>query len=585
MCGEYKSVRTQYREVLYLTAKHYILIIYGLDWYLTLLNYFSIFFCVILFRYHWYRTRFFVHTFQQVGYKNNEYWQWLRTHWDEKVIPIDLGVFNLILLISVAVDGFFGSVITKSTLAVTFFVYAVFWLSSVKRYKQDTVKKPLVITNRVKRLLIPIVVLGIIFPGFLTFEAYTGRYLYNYSPGLLKFDIILLVFGWVFSAILIPFFIFVGSWITKPIEKSIQEGFKKQARKKLASMPQLKVIAITGSYGKTSTKFMIRDLLKERFSVCSTPGSYNTPMGICKVINNDLQSHHQILILEMGARYEGNIQELCDIAQPDISVVTNVGVAHLETFGSQEVIAREKGALVDNLPQGGVAILNADDIYVSKMGEGRSDIKRILTGLSSGEINGSDVSYNTEGTSFQIEVGEVTEQIQTRLLGSHNVQNMLLAIGVAHHLGIRVKTMVLGAINIEPIEHRLELKKAGEYYIIDDAFNSNPVGAKNAVEILAQFNSGRRIIITPGMVELGEIEYSENQKFGETIGKAKLDKIILVGEERAEPILKGIRATENGEENIIVVNSLFEANDILRAYLQSGDIVLYENDLPDVYNE
>ncbi|MFY0697750.1 MAG: UDP-N-acetylmuramoyl-tripeptide--D-alanyl-D-alanine ligase [Balneola sp.] len=526
-----------------------------------------------------------MHTFQQVGYKNNEYWQWLRAHWDEKVIPIDLGVFNLILLISVAADGFFGSVVTKNTLAVIFFVYAIFWLSSVKRYKQDKVKKPLVLTNRVKRLLIPVVVLGILFPGFLTFEAYTGRYLYNYSPGLLNFDIILLVFGWVFSAILIPFFIFAGSWITKPVERSIQEGFKKQARKKLASMPQLKVIAITGSYGKTSTKFMIRDLLKERFSVCSTPGSYNTPMGICKVINNDLQSHHQILILEMGARYEGNIQELCDIAQPDISVVTNVGVAHLETFGSQEVIAREKGTLVDNLSQGGVAILNADDIHVSKMGAGRSDITRILTGLSSGDIKGNDVSYNTEGTSFQIEVGEETEEIQTKLLGSHNVQNMLLAIGVAHHLGIRLKTVVLGAKNIEPVEHRLELKKAGEYFIIDDAFNSNPVGAKNAVEILGQFNSGRRIIITPGMVELGEIEYSENQKFGEAIGNAKLDKVILVGEERAEPILEGIRITENGEENITVVNSLFEANDILRAYLQPGDIVLYENDLPDVYNE
>jgi len=219
------------------------------------------------------------------------------------------------------------------------------------------------------------------------------------------------------------------------------------------------------------------------------------------------------------------------------------------------------------------------------MGAGRSDITRILTGLSSGDIKGSDVSYNTEGTSFQIEVGEETEQVQTKLLGSHNVQNMLLAIGVAHHLGIRLKTMVLGAKNIEPVEHRLELKKAGEYYIIDDAFNSNPVGAKNAVEILGQFNSGRRIIITPGMVELGEIEYSENQKFGEAIGNAKLDKVILVGEERAEPILKGIKITENGEENITVVNSLFEANDILRAYLQPGDIVLYENDLPDVYNE
>jgi UDP-N-acetylmuramoyl-tripeptide--D-alanyl-D-alanine ligase len=526
-----------------------------------------------------------LHTFQQVGYKNNEFWLWLKDHWDDKVIPTDLGVFNLILFVAIAAEGFLGDSVTNNTLAVIFFVFATFWLSSTGRYKQGKVKKPLVITSRVKRLLIPLITLGALLPIFFTFEAYTGRFLYNYDPGFLSFDILLLVFGWAFGAVLIPFFIFIASLITKPVENAIQEGFKKQARRKLASMPHLTVIALTGSYGKTSTKFMVRDLLKERFSVCSTPGSYNTPMGICKVINNDLESHHQILILEMGARYAGNIQELCDIAKPDISIVTNVGVAHLETFGSQEVIAKEKGMLVDNLPADGVAILNADDSRVSKMGEERSDIKRILVGLEHGDIIGSNISYDTEGTKFEIEVEGEVVVFQTKLLGAHNIQNMLLAIGTALHLGIRPKTMSLGAKNIEPIEHRLELKNAGNFFIIDDAFNSNPVGAKNAVEILGEFRSGRRIIITPGMVELGEIEYEENKKFGEAIGKAELDKIILVGKERSEPILKGIEYTEGQAEKVQVVESLFEANDIVKEYVQSGDVVLYENDLPDVYNE
>lgn len=520
-----------------------------------------------------------------MGYKGNEYWSWLRSHWDEKVIPTDLGVFNLVLLVAVAADGFLGSVITKNTLAVIFFVYAVFWLTSVKRYRQERVKKPLVLTSRVKRLMVPVVLLGLILPVFLTYEAYTGRFLYNYDPEFLAFDVILLVFGWVFSAILIPFFILISSWITKPIENNIQEGFKKQARSKLASMPHLKVVAITGSYGKTSTKFMVRNLLKERFSVCSTPGSYNTPMGICKVINNDLQSHHQVLILEMGARYEGNIQELCDIAQPNISIVTNVGVAHLETFGSQEIIAKEKGTLVDNLPLNGVAILNADDEYVGEMGDNRSDIERVLVGLNSGDIRAEQISYNTKGTYFEVKINGENVPFQTQLLGAHNVQNMLLAIGTAQYLGIRAKTMSLGASSIEPIEHRLELKKAGEFFIIDDAFNSNPVGAKNAVEILGQFNTGKRIIITPGMVELGDIEFEENKKFGEAIGLANLDKIILVGEERAEPILKGIESVGIQSEKISIVNSLFEANDLLNSIVQAGDVVLYENDLPDVYNE
>jgi len=330
---------------------------------------------------------------------------------------------------------------------------------------------------------------------------------------------------------------------------------------------------------------MIRDLLKERFNVCSTPGSYNTPMGICKVINNDLQANHQILILEMGARYEGNIQELCNIAKPDVSVVTNVGVAHLETFGSQEVIANEKGTLVDRLESGDVAVLNADDPRVSKMGRDRSEIERILVGLSNGSITASDISYNTSGMSFKVSLEDQSETFQTKLLGAHNAQNLLLAIGVAHHFALRLKTMAIAARKIEPIEHRLEMKQNGELTIIDDAFNSNPVGAKNAVEILGQFDSGKRIIITPGMVELGDIEEEENYKFGQAIGDANLDLVILVGEERVKPIQEGIRSVDSASLNVRVVNSLFEANDLIKKVAQPGDVILYENDLPDVYNE
>ena len=507
------------------------------------------------------------------------------------MIPADLSIFNILLFLIVVGLEWYDIEITNSSKAVILFSISLFWFGTVKKYKPEKIKKPLVFTSRMKRLTIPVGMITVLIPAFFTFWSYTGLIPFFwsttplYNPGLLSFDVILLVFGWIFGALLIPFLIFFGSSITKPLERNIQEGFKEQARKKIASMPHLKVIAITGSYGKTSTKFMVKDLLKERYSVCFTPGSYNTPMGICKVINNDLQSHHQILILEMGARYKGNIQELCDIAQPDISIVTNVGVAHLETFGSQNVIASEKGKLVDNLTSGGVAVLNSDDPRVSKMGEERTDIKRIMVGLNNGTIQGGDISYNTTGSTFEVSFGEEAFAFNTRLLGAHNVQNMLLAIGVAHHLGIRPKTMAIAAKNIEPVEHRLELKKQGDLTIIDDAFNSNPVGAKNAVEILGQFKSGNRIIITPGMVELGDIEYEENKDLGKAIARANLDLIILVGEERAKPIKEGIEEVSESSENVKVVNSLFEANDLVREYAKAGDVILYENDLPDVYNE
>ncbi|MEX0719774.1 MAG: UDP-N-acetylmuramoyl-tripeptide--D-alanyl-D-alanine ligase [Balneolaceae bacterium] len=535
--------------------------------------------------------KFFLHVFQQVGYKNNEYWQWLKNNWDAKVIPANIAILNLLIFLLLWFNSWIYENLTQSSVVVVIFVLSIFWFGSVGRYRPQKVKKPLVLTPRVYRLMIPFVLFSAFLPVLFTYMAFTGYIpfyeiqLPNHFSGFQNFDLIMLVFGWAFGTMIVPFFILPASLLTKPVEKMIQNGFKRQARKKLASMPELKVIAITGSYGKTSTKFMIRDLLKERFNVCSTPGSYNTPMGICKVINNDLQSNHQVLILEMGARYSGNIQELCDIAKPDIGVITNVGVAHLETFGSKETIAIEKGTLVDNLEAGDLAVLNADDPLVEKMGEHREGLKRVLVGLENGEIRGSSISYDTSGMEFEVQVGEEKELFKTKLLGAHNVQNLLLAVGVARHFGLRLKTMALAAQRIEPIEHRLELKRQGDLIVIDDAFNSNPVGAKNAVEILGQFKSGHRIIITPGMVELGEIEYQENKNFGEAIAKANLDLAVLVGEERAKPIIEGILSAGGESEKVKVVNSLYEANGVVREFAKAGDIILYENDLPDVYNE
>lgn len=535
--------------------------------------------------------QFFLHTYQQVGYKNNEFWQWLKDHWEEKVLPPSISMLMILLFILVIGGPWLLEYLTYTSLSLMVFVLSLFWFGSVKNYKAEKVKKPLVFTPRVYRLTVPFLILTSLFPLYFSYMAFTGLMPFThqavpaYFAGVLNFDLTILIAGWSFGVALVPFFILLSGLFTRPVETYIQNGFKKQARKKLASMPDLKVIAITGSYGKTSTKFMIRDILKERYNVCSTPGSYNTPMGICKVINNDLQANHQILILEMGARYQGNIQELCDIAKPDISVVTNVGVAHLETFGSQDVIAREKGRIVDNLDSGGVAVLNADDPRVSKMGNDRTEIDRIMVGLDHGQIKATDIRYNTSGMTFNVTLGDETESFQTKLLGAHNAQNLLLAIGIGHHFGLRLKTMAIATSKIEPVEHRLELKQNGDLTIIDDAFNSNPVGAKNAVEILSQFDSGKRIIITPGMIELGDIEEEENYKFGQAIGKANLDLVILVGEERVKPIQEGIRVEDSASLNVRIVNSLFEANELIRKIAQPGDVILYENDLPDVYNE
>jgi UDP-N-acetylmuramoyl-tripeptide--D-alanyl-D-alanine ligase len=176
-------------------------------------------------------------------------------------------------------------------------------------------------------------------------------------------------------------------------------------------------------------------------------------------------------------------------------------------------------------------------------------------------------------------------RIAMPLLGAHNVQNMVLAAAVAHVKGIRLETIALAAKMMKPIEHRLELKQQNGVIIIDDAFNSNPVGAKNAVDILSRFATGRRFLITPGMVELGDMEYAENLEFGKEIGAKNLEYVLFVGKKRSEPLVKGYQLAGGNPENLHVVSTLFEANEFIRPLLQPGDVVLYENDLPDSYNE
>ncbi len=525
-------------------------------------------------RHLFYRSRFFLNVLQQSGYKANEYWKWIRAHWSTHVLMVEHAAFNLIILLGL---WKLSDWLTDTAIVLIIVIFGLFWFGSLSRWIPEKEKKPLVMTPRATRLAVLSTVFIATIPLFGT--------MMSFQVGVHFPEIYILAFLWIIGDLLAPLLFVPALLILKPVEKYIQNGFVKQSKAKIKAHPGLKVIGITGSYGKTSTKFVIQHILKERLSVCFTPGSYNTPMGICKVINNDLQPVHHVLILEMGARYRGNIKELCDIAQPDIAVVTNVGVAHLETFGSQHIIARTKEEILTNMHPEGTAILNGDDTLVMNM-QTPVGAKRITYGLGKAQFYATNIRYDSDGCQFEAHspAGE-SETVKTRLLGAHNVQNILAAFAVGSIFGMRLKTMALAAESLEPVEHRLELKKRGNISIIDDAFNSNPVGAANAVATLSQFTGGKRIIITPGMVELGEIEEEENKKFGSAIARANLDKVYLVGQKRTKPIYAGLELGGFDMNKVSVVNSLFEANEDVKQILEPGDIILYENDLPDTYNE
>ncbi len=519
------------------------------------------------------RGLFFLQIFQQKGYKRNEYFGWIKHNYSTYVHSTTKTMMNFVVIVLI----WQRETITPTAATIVLFLLVLFWYAFDNQYRRIQSKKPLTFTPRMIRLSIVSLLLIMLPPAF-------GTWI-TFMPSEFLFDIYYVALIWVFADMLVPYWVFPASFILQPVEDHIQRGFIRSAMEKLGRLQHIKIIAITGSYGKTSTKFILRDILKQRFNVCFTPGSYNTPMGITKVINEDLDASHELLILEMGARYPGNIEELCDISTPDISVITNVGVAHLETFGSVDMIRETKGALVRRVRPSGLVVLNADDENVMRM-KNRTDVVYTTTGLESGEIRAEDIRYNENGCSFTVIMPDgTTGTAQTRLLGAHNVSNILQGIAVGLHLGMRLPTMLLAISEMEPIEHRLELKRQGSIIVIDDAFNSNPVGAANAVDILSQFRSGRRIIITPGMVELGDLEEKANYDFGVAIGRANLDRIYLVGPERSRPIRDGIRSTGADEAAIFTVRTLFEANNDLKGWLQPGDIVLYENDLPDTYNE
>ena len=514
------------------------------------------------------RTRYFLHVYQLEGYKLAEYARWTAAHARPHVLRLSHALGAALLALS-----FWGfGAYPFGTALVVLPLWAVAFASS-RLYRATPVKKPLAWTERLRRQAIAVGVLVVLIVGAgaaigLRVGGYAGWW-----PLLAAF----------FAADLgAPLWVLLGGALTRPIEKGVQRGFKRQARKKLAARPDLQIVGITGSYGKTSVKFIIAEILRQRFNVLATPSSYNTPMGICLVVNNQLQPEHQVLVLEMGMRYPGDIRELCEIAQPGTAVVTSVGVAHLETMGSIEAIAEEKGSLLRYMKRGGTAILNADDARVRAMtgAEGRS--LRVSVEGREADLVARDIHYGPEGATFTVAAGGETAVFRTKLLGAHNVLNVLLGVAVGQAFGLRLRQMAHAVARVEPVPHRLALRHENGVNVIDDAFNSNPVGARNAVEMLGQFTGGRRVVVTPGMVELGDRQEEENRLLGRHIAR-HADLAVLVGAVQTAPIRSGLAQEGFPEGQIHVAASLYDAQDYLKTVLRPGDTVLYENDLPDQY--
>lgn len=520
----------------------------------------------------WRRLRYFLHVFQLEGYKLNEFRAWL----NRRIFPTVIAPSHImgagVLLIA-------GSLPTIWTSLFALIAWLALFASDA--LYSGRAKKPLGFTPRLKRLLTLSLILALI-PLIITVTAATIQ---------ASYAILMILTGWFIVDLAAPIWVMLAGLIAKPIEKSIQQGFIRNAKKRLGNRSDLTIVGITGSYGKTSTKFATAEILRQRFNTLATPGSYNTPMGFCLVVNNQLRPDHRVLVLEYGIRYAGDMKDLTDIVRPDIAIVSSIGVAHLETMETIENIAEEKGGLIAALKSGGTAILNGDDPRASALADrapaGTTIVRVSARGDQSADLWAEDVRYGRDGASFTVQTkdGE-SEEFTTRLLGEHNVLNILLGLAAGQAMGLRLRQLVPAVERIEPVAHRLALRNENGLLVIDDAFNANPVGSKNAVDILAQFD-GRRAIITPGMVELGERHEIENRAFGKHIGETlgQDDLVILVGPKQTEPIQQGLEDAGYPQGSIRIARSLFDAQEIIRTELRVGDVVLYENDLPDQYAE
>lgn len=496
---------------------------------------------------------FHMHMFQLNSYHLNKHINWMKVNYKKIIIQIVLILIPLIL-----------SKINNILLNLnSIFILCISIIYNCPKSKSKIAFK---LTNRVKRMFVTEIIL---------------------------FTIILIL-GNIQNSILIKLCILnilticvslIVNFINFPIEHFIKNNYIKQAKKIIEDMPNLIVIGVTGSYGKTSVKNFLVKVLSTKYEVLTTPKNYNTTMGVVKTIREELKPIHQIFVCEMGADKIGEIKEICDIVNPKIGIITAIGPQHLESFKSIENIIKTKFELLDALNKNkGTAFFNYNNEIIKSAPKPKMSILTYGINDKNLDYNSYDVHSSSDGLTFKI-LDNLNKEIEfkTKLIGKHNVINITGAIAIANFLGIQIDELITCIRELKSVEHRLEVTSYGNLTIIDDSYNSNPVSSKSALDTLSEFD-GTKIIVTPGLIELGDDEEKYNFEYGEYMVKI-CDYIFLVGVTHSKKILDGIISKNFKKDRIFTVNTPNEAlKQIAKLNIVGKVNVLLENDLPDNYN-
>ena len=494
-------------------------------------------------------AKYDIHMFQLSSYRYSRYFRWL--------VPGNIisqkRFFAFMMLIPALVPNYVG---VGFATGITIGAWAIAW--------REKFKTPLVYTMRVKRLFATNILL------FVAITALALLFATEWATVVIAATLLLS-----------NFLMLLANLVNTPIEKAINRHYYNDAKRIIDSHKGLIIIGVTGSFGKTSTKNYLASVLAEKYNVLVTPGNFNTLLGVIRTIREQLRPYHQVFIVEMGAKQNNDIKEICDLVHPTIGIVTAVGEMHLETFKTVENIQETKFELINSLPAGGLGVINYDSEYIKSYKGIKSPCKIIRYAVEGeGDYKANDVVYGAGGVSFTLGNGE---HYCSRLLGVGNLLNILASIAVADHLGVPANKQRNAIARLQPVEHRLSMKVANGITVLDDAYNSNPTGAKMSLGVLKEFAVGegnKRIVITPGFVEMGTRQADANKELGRTIA-VSCDYAIIVNAVNREAIKSGIEEGGLPAEKYFLADSLNHAHQQLAKILRPGDVVLYENDLPD----
>jgi UDP-N-acetylmuramoyl-tripeptide--D-alanyl-D-alanine ligase len=391
---------------------------------------------------------------------------------------------------------------------------------------------------------------------------------------------------WIVPVQLIPFELVAANVLLSPLEARIQQKFWDEAHDKLRRLAPV-VIGITGSYGKTSVKHILGHVLEATSSALITPGSVNTPMGIARIVRERLQPWHRHFVVEMGAYGPGSIARLCRLAPPSLALITAIGKAHFERFKSLDTVARTKLELAEAAAQNGGKLITHEDVLsfadAKAFADTHPDLVVVCGTDADAALKLASIRHEPTGLVVDVAWRAMPYRLSVPLFGIHQAQNVALAFAAACTLGVDPDAAIVALRSTPQIAHRLEVKNDGNSIVIDDGYNSNPVGFAAALDLVALLKgpSGRGLLITPGMVELGTAHDEEHARLGRKAAGI-VDVLLPVVPDRIAAFVAAFRAASPAA-TVVPCASFAAAREWLSGKLLSGDVLLIENDLPDLY--